>query len=118
MLLLIDIFLTRPGDGEPFVYFPVETNATLTCIVNAKVLLWSINGDNYNSDTESSLNPRRIYFRITPETSVGITESYIKVFGDRSVNNNISICCRSLVGTTFNEACTTLIIYGILSIKD
>ena len=42
----------------------------------------------------------------------------MKVFGDRAVNNNISICCRSLVGTTFNEACTTLIIlYGILSKK-
>ena len=98
-------------------YSPVEINATLTCIVNARVLLWSINGDSYYSDTESSLNPRGIYFRITSETSVGITESYMKVFGDRAVNNNISICCQSLVGTTFNEACTTLIIYGIYTFQ-
>ena len=89
MLLLIDIFLTRPGDGEPFVYSPIEINTTLTCVVNATFLFWSINGENYNSDTESSLNPRGIYFRIIPETSLGITESYIKVFGDRAVNNNI-----------------------------
>ena len=93
---------------------PVGVNATLNCVVDTRFFFWSINGDNYNTETESSLNPRRIYFRIAPPTSDGITESYMKVFGDREVNNNISICCRSLMGTTFNEACTTLIIYGIL----
>ena len=29
-----DLFLVRPGDGEEFVYSPVNVNATLHCAVN------------------------------------------------------------------------------------
>ena len=110
----IDVFLTRPGYGEHYVYSPVGVNATLYCVVEATILFWGFNGTNYNTGLESSLNPRGIYFKIIPTTSAGITESYIKVFGNKEVNNNTSICCRSITGAVLNRACTILILYGML----
>ena len=106
--------MERPGDGEQVVYSPVGVNATLYCVVQATNLFWGVNGNSYNTESEFSLNPRGIYFKIMPTTSAGITESYIKVFGNKEVNNNISICCRSINGEVLERACTILIIYGML----
>ena len=52
------------------------------------------------------------YFFSTSVQYRGITMSYIRIFGNRVLNNNIRICCQSLVRTEFRNACTTLIIYG------
>lgn len=109
----IETFLTRPGDGEQFVYSPVSVNATLNCIGKARVLLWIIDGNEYGNNSDTSLNPRGIHFRIMSPTAAGITEYYIKVFGNE-FNSNISICCQLIMRRVFTESCTILIIYGMV----
>lgn len=108
--------MERPGGGEQIIYFPFGVNATLYCIVEATLLIWGINGDSY-TESESSLNPRGIYFEIMPRTSAGIIESYIKVFGNRVINDSVSICCQSIAEGAVKMACTMLIFYGMYVAK-
>ena len=103
-------FLTRPGDGEEFVYSPVDANATLHCAVNKPNLLWGIGEDSY-VELASELTSRGIFFEIS-RRSDRITESTIIIMGNIDVNNDTRICCRLLSGVELRESCTTLIIYG------
>ena len=106
------MFLVRPGDGETVFYSPAGVNATLHCTVNNTNIFWSISiHGNVYTGLSPELHPRGIFF----STSVpyrGVTMSYIRIFGNRVLNNNISICCQSLVRNALRNACTTLIIYG------
>ena len=115
-----DIVLVSPGDGEEFVYFPVGVNATLHCAVNNTNLLWVVDMLNFDVDIErESLNSKGIYWRPPTETSEGIMESVVTVSGCTKRDNNTHyICCRSFLGSEFEQvqACTTLIIYGMVSI--
>ena len=101
-----------PGDGEDFVYAPIRENVTLQCAVNTHNtanLLWSV--DEENDFVESELNARGIFFGM-PTTSEGVTQSFVRVFGDIN-NSNISICCQTVIKRQVREVCTTLITYGI-----
>ena len=115
-----DIFLVRPGDGEEFVYSPFGVNATLYCAVNNTNLLWVVDMLNFDVDIErESLNLRGIYRRLPTETSEGIMESVVTVSGRTKRNNNTHyICCWSFLGSEIEQvqACTTLIIYGMVNI--
>ena len=112
-----DIFLVSPGDGEEFVYSPIGVNATLHCAVNSTNLLWVIDMRNFDVNIErDSLHSRGIYRRPPIETSEGIMESVVTVSGSKKRNNNTHICCRSYLGSEFEQACTILIIYGMVSI--
>ena len=104
--ILIGIFLTRPGDGQEYVYSPVEVNATLHCVVNDTVLVWGINGTYHTSVAPS----KGIFVRL-PRRLDGRAESFLLVTGYINENNNTRICCRTLMVQP--ESCTTLIIYGI-----
>ena len=113
-----DIFFMRPGVGEESVYSPVGVNATLHCAVNNTNLLWVVDMLNFDMDIErDSLNSRGIYWRPPTITSEGIMESVVTVSGRTKRNNDThNICCRSFLGSEFEQACTTLIIYGMVSI--
>ena len=104
-------FLTRPGDGEEFVYSPVDANATLHCIVNKSTLLWGIGEESY-SELEPELTLRGIFFEISRRFA-RVKESNIIIMGNIDVNNDTRICCQLLDGRELRESCTTLIIYGI-----
>ena len=103
----------RPGDGEEYVYSPVDVNTTLHCAVNNTNLLWRINEESF---TGSGPVRRGIFIR-TLEPILGKTASLMVVVGNNIIetnNDNISICCLSLEGITVRNACTTLIIYGMV----
>ena len=106
----IGIFLTRPGDGEEYVYSPVKVNATLSCVVNNTFLLWGINETYYNV-LPSSLTSRGIFLRLSAISSDGRAESLLLVMGNINKNNDTRICCRALME---QDSCTTLIIYGTI----
>ena len=108
------LFLVRPGDGEEFVYSPVDINATLHCAVNNTNLFWIIDGLNFDIEiARNLLHSREIFW--TPATSEGIMESAVTVFGNTETNNNTQICCLTLQRSQ-EQACTTLIIYGIKNV--
>ena len=103
-----DLFLVRPGDGEEYVYSPVNDNATLHCTVNNSDLVWEVDGlvlDNLVQGRQ--LNARGIF----QSGADGVTSSSVIVFGSRELNNNTRICCQSYVNE-LKETCTTLIVYG------
>ena len=109
----IDIFLVRPGDGEEFVYSPVDVNATLYCAVNTTNLFWIVDDLNFDVSFDRNRLHSRGIFR-SPATSEGTMESVVKVFGNTETNNNIQICCKSFLGSQRQQTCTTLIIYGMM----
>ena len=106
--------MTRPGAGEEFVYSPVEVNATIHCAVNNPNLYWGVDELNF-AELGPALHLREIFHR-TNTSSVGITTSTVKVSGNIETNNSTKVCCRSLVMLEVKprEACTTLIIYGMV----
>ena len=104
----------RPGDGEEFIYSPVEVNATIHCAVNNTNLFWDVDEFSF-AELGPTLNSRGIFQRINTSTD-GITTSNMTVFGNIEMNSNVRICCRSLVGPDLREACATLIIYGTVHI--
>ena len=114
----IDCFLVRPGDGEEFVYSPVNVNATLHCAVNNTNLAWEVGGLAFDSDVQRPQLNARGKFQSGPIIpSDGVTSSSVIVFGSRELNNNTRICCQTFVNE-LKEKCTTLIIYGrVKSIK-
>ena len=102
----------RPGDGEEFVYSPVNVNATLHCAVNNTILVWEVDGATLDSSIQGpQLNSRGIFQSEPIISSVGVTSSSVIVFGSRELNNNTWICCQSVVNE-LKENCTTLIVYG------
>ena len=110
-------FLVRPGEGEDFVYSPVEVNATLYCAVNDTYLVWEV--DRLNFDTafkRDTLHSRGIFQNGLTTLTNSVTASYVIVFGNVQMNNNSRICCQSLslVRQELRESCTTLIIYGMM----
>ena len=110
-VIISDLFLVRPGDGEQFVYSPIDINATLHCAVNNTILSWDVDRIAFdNSVREGILNSRRVFH--TTHTTEALSNSTLTVYGDIDVNNNIKICCESFEGVKQRESCTTLIIYG------
>ena len=104
----------RPGDGEEFVYSPVDVNATLHCAVSTSnaILEWEVDGLALDSPIRGTqLNSRGIFQSGPTVPSEGVTSSSVIVFGSRELNNNTRICCQSFVNE-LKEACTTLIVYG------
>ena len=103
--------MVRPGDGEHYVYSPVDVNATLHCAVNNTLLSWNVDGFNFDNAFERLILNSRGVFQTT-HTTEALSNSTLTVFGDIDVNNNIIICCESNEGLMHRESCTTLIIYG------
>ena len=103
--------MVRPGDGEQFVYSPVDVNATLHCAVNNTFLSWDVDGFNIDHAFGRHLLNSRGVFQTTHTTET-LSNSILTVFCDIDVNNNIRICCESNEGLMHRESCTTLIIYG------
>ena len=103
--------MVRPGDGEQFVYSPVNTNATLHCAVNYTHLAWSADGLNFDNDNKRNILFSRGIFQST-NTVGALTQSTLTVYGERELNNNIEICCEYLDGARQRDSCTTLVIYG------
>ena len=111
-----DVFLVRPGDGKEFVYSPVDVNATVHCVVNhTNVLLWTIDVFSLESENLRPVLNSRGIFQIGITNSSGIVESTVTVLGNREVNNNITICCLSVVNTKVEKSCTILLLYGNLN---
>ena len=110
----IDLFLVRPGDGEQFVYSPVEVNATLNCAVNNTSLSWDVDELTFDIDNRRDILISRGIFQST-NTIGAIIQSTLTVYGDIDVNNNTKICCQYLERIVIRESCTTLVIYGKLS---
>ena len=113
IIIKIALFLVRPGDGEEFVYSPVNVNATLHCAVNNTNLVWEVDGLALDSPVQRpQLNSKGIYQRGPIISSDSVTLSSVIVFGSRELlNNNTRICCQSFVNE-LKENCTTLIVYG------
>ena len=111
---LIELFLVRPGDGEEFVYSPVDFNVTLHCAVNSTHLSWDIDMLNFENKIGSLTLYSRGIFQTEPVTSSpGVTTSSVTVLGRVPVNNNSRICCQSVVDDReIHVNCTTLILYG------
>ena len=111
-------FLVRPGDGEKFVYSPVNVNATLHCAVNNTNLAWEVDGLALDHPVQGTqLNSRGIFQSGPIVPSDGVTSSTVIVFGSKELNNNTRICCQTFVNE-LKENCTTFIIYGrVKSIK-
>ena len=107
-----DLFFVRPGDGEEYVYSPVNVNATLHCAVKNTNLAWVVDMLALDSAVQRpQLNSRGIFQSGPIVPSDGVTSSSVIVFGSRELNNNTRICCQSFVNE-LKENCTTLIVYG------
>ena len=92
-----DLFLVRPGDGEEYVYSPLNVNATLHCAVNNTNLAWEVDGLALDSNVQRlQLNSRGIFQSGPIVPSDGVTSSSVIVFGSRELNNT-RICCQSFV---------------------
>ena len=88
-----DLFLVRPGDGEDFLYSPVDVNATLHCAVNNTNLAWEVDGLALDRPVQGPLLNSREIFQSGPTTSSdGVTSSSVIVFGSKELNNNTRIC--------------------------
>ena len=111
-----DVFLVRPGDGEEFVYSPIDVNATIHCVVNhTNVLLWTIDGFSLESENLRPVINSRGIFQTGITNSSGIIESNVTVLGNKEMNNNTRICCQSVMNAKLEESCTTLRLYGNLN---
>ena len=107
--------MVRPGDGEEFVYSPVEINATIHCAIDSTMLAWEVDGLNFDSEFKrDELHLRGIFQNGPHASSSGVTTSNVIVFGNIHMNSNIRICCESLVNGELTKNCTTLIIYGMI----
>ena len=109
-----DLFLVRPGDGEEFVYSPVDINATLHCVVNNTNLVWVVDSSLFlnNEVYRPILSSRGIFQSGDSTSSDGVTISSVTVFGNQKINNNTRICCKTIVNAILEVKCTMLIIYG------
>ena len=106
--------MIKPGDGEEFVFYPVEVNVTIHCAVNNTNLVWDVDGLVTDSELTSPVFHSRGIFQSTTTSSEKVTKSNLIVFGNVELNNNSRICCQSLVGLKLRESCTTLIIFGMV----
>ena len=114
LLFQIEFFLIRPGEGEELVFYPVEVNVTIHCAVNNTNLVWNVDGLVSGFElTKPVLHSRGIY-QSTTTSSERLMKSILTVFGNIELNNNSKICCQSLVGLELRDACTILIIYGMM----
>ena len=106
--------MVTPGDGNEFVYSPVDVNATLHCTVNNTDLSWDIDTLNFeNSVGRLRLHSRGIFQTEPVTSSAGVTTSFVTVLGRVPVNNNSRICCQSVVDNReLHVNHTTLIFYG------
>ena len=99
------------------VYSPVDVNATLHCVVNGSELdlEWEIDGFTFTSPLQrSQLHPRQI-FQGSTMTLGSIKSSSMIIFGDIVENNGSRICCLAMAyGQDLVEACTVLIVYGMI----
>ena len=116
LIINVDIFLERPGDGENFVYSPVDVNTTFLCAVNNTHILWVVNTLAFDSPTNTrTLHSREIFQAEAVTSSDGVTRSSVTVFGNLAVNNNSRICCQSQFEyNKFATQCTTLVLYSKL----
>ena len=116
-----EMILVSPGNGLEFVYSPLNTNATFHCEVNQTRPTWlaTIGGKQYVFEIEGHrnfLHSRGIFQYMYGQnmmSSTGAAVSILIVFGD-VINNNTRVCCEPFVGTSMEENCTTLVIYGKL----
>ena len=106
--------MVSPGDGNEFVYSPVDVNATLHCTVNNTHQSWDIEMLNFENTVERLTLDSRGIFQTEPVTSsTGVTTSSVTVLGRVSVNNNSRICCQSVVDDRdVHVNCTVLTLYG------
>ena len=85
-----------------------------SCAVNNTNLVWNVDGLASDSEVARPVFHSRRIFQSTTIASERIMNSILIVFGDVELNNNSRICCQSLVGFKLRDACTTLIIYGMV----
>ena len=106
----------RPGGSNEFVYSPIDVNATLYCVVDDPALFWTVDGILIypGSIPEAMFNEKGI-FQMTYPASDGTLRSNLTVYGDITLNNNISSCC--VLSNIEDQSCTTLIIYGKCNIS-
>ena len=115
----IEFFMVGPGDGDEFMYSPIEVNVTFYCAVNNPDLEWTIDDDGFSGLVEKHRLHSRQIFQSQPVTSsVGVTTSNVTVFGLLE-NNNSRICCQFLdESRQVQKNCTTLILYGKIIIQN
>ena len=112
-----DPFLERPGNGQPYVYSPVNVNITLHCaVINTLSLVWEVDGLALDSQGQRQVLQSRRIFQNGPIDTSGVRKSNVTVFGDSELNNNIRICCQSLINLNIEETCVTLILYGKITV--
>ena len=106
--------MVSPGDGNEFVYSPVDVNATLHCSVNNTHVSWDVEMLNFdNTGDRLRLHSRGIFQTEPVTSSAGVTTSSVTVLGRVPVNNNSRICCQSVVDDReIHVNCTVLIFYG------
>ena len=85
--------------------------------MNRTKLKWTVGVGNEqyvfaDEDHRNVLHSRRIFQSGTVTSDSGVTVSNLIVFGNATTNNNTRICCQVFVGTSSEENCTTLVIYG------
>lgn len=108
----IELFLVSPGDGNEFIYSPLEVNVTFYCVVNNTQLEWMVDRLVFSGLSGKLILESRRIFQSGPVTSsVGVTTSNLTMFG-LLVNNKSRICCNSLMENELQKNCTTLIVYG------
>ena len=94
-------------------YSPLNVNATLHCAVNNTNLFWEVDGLALDSPVQGRLLHSRGIFQHGQSTSSnGVTESTVLVLGNQHSNNNVRICCQSVIVNRLYEICTILIVYG------
>lgn len=109
-----ELILVPPGNGQEFVYSPVDVNATLHCEVNHVRLTWLVGDKRYVFEVEDHrnlLHSRGIFQFGTMLSFNNTTVSNLILLGDVAINNNTRICCQA----TGEESCTTLVIYCEIS---
>ena len=99
-------------------YSPVNVDATIQCAVNSATSIWQIDHDLVFGDDIDRvfLQQRGIRQYRENSTSEGVTASTVIISGNRDINNQTYVCCRTLVMSDNLPMqvmmCTTLILYG------
>ena len=112
-----DVFLASPGNGSEFVYSPVNVDVTIHCAVNSATLTWGIDQDLvFDEIGRVILQQRGIQQYRDNTTREGVTASTVVITGNKEINNQTHVCCRTLVMSddisTQVMMCTTVILYG------
>ena len=88
------------------------------CIRDSTNLGWEVDELILDSELHRPVLHSREIFQNGPVTSSdGVTTSNVTVLGNIERNNNIRICCQSVLKNKLNESCTILIIYGKVTVR-